>query len=210
MGLLTEDTWRQIDLGGVLGLGELHGVVCVMMCLELPGLCWSAAHLWSFVLSSLHQFWWQPVQPAAGVTFLCLPYSGHAGGTGFPARNKENTWHCSSSSPSDKGRITEGWWGQGSEVLMQLKLCHPLLLGEAQQFRDLGFWQLLKAKLASKLSEEGDAAGIAAGEWKGSELLQEPNNAGEYFALSQCACAFCTFYEQVSMICHLFLFCIGL
>lgn len=108
MGLLTEDTWREISLGGVLGLGELHGVVCVMICLELPHLWWSAAHLWSFVLSSLHQLWWQPVQPAAGVSFLCLPFSGHAGGTGFPASNKENTWHCSSSSLSDKGGIAEG------------------------------------------------------------------------------------------------------
>lgn len=28
MDLLSEDTWRWINLGGVLGLGELHGVVC--------------------------------------------------------------------------------------------------------------------------------------------------------------------------------------
>lgn len=79
-----------------------------MTCWELPCLWWSAAHRWSFVLSSLHQLWWQPVQPAGQVTFLCLPFSGHAGGTGFPARNKEHTWHCSSSSPSGKGRISEG------------------------------------------------------------------------------------------------------
>lgn len=91
--------------------------------LELSHLWWASSSLELFVVLScvsLHQLWCQPPQPAAQVTFLCLPFSGHAGGTGFPAlqprtRRARGSVHCTSNSaensyffPSDKDEISEG------------------------------------------------------------------------------------------------------